>query len=152
MRCNWRLTCVIVLLCLCAGCDSRPKTVGLQGEASFDGHAIERGTIDFVPVDGTAGGSAGAPIAKGRYEISAKAGLFPDGTYLVRIIGLRKTGKTAMAPNRLMPKGSLLVELDENFIPPIYNIDTTLKVRVADLPDKNKVNFQLGKTSVAIPR
>jgi hypothetical protein len=37
------------------------------------------------------------------------------------------------------------VEVAENFIPAIYNRQSSLKVRVADLPDKNKVDFPLGK-------
>ena len=35
--------------------------------------------------------------------------------------------------------------MEENFVPPIYNSASTLKVRVSDLADKNKVDFRLGK-------
>ena len=51
-----------------------------------------------------------------------------------------------MVRNRLDPGGPL-VELQDNYIPAIYNIESTLKVHVAELTDKNRVDFQLGATS-----
>jgi hypothetical protein len=142
---------LLVTYVLCAGCGSSLRTLGVQGEVSFDGRAVERGTIDFLPVDSTASWSAGAPIVNGRYEIPAKAGLLPDGAYLVRICGLRKTGTKAVAPKRMLPQGTSTVDAEENYIPPIYNTDSTLKVRVADVPDKSKVDFRLGRMPAATP-
>ena len=100
----------------------------------------------------TPGPSAGANIANGRYEIPAnKWGLSPNGTYLVRVSAYRKTGKTERV--RAMPGGSPAeIEVKENIIPAIYNSQSTLKVRVADLPDKNKVDFRLGKTPPSLNR
>jgi hypothetical protein len=37
------------------------------------------------------------------------------------------------------------VEVTENFIPATYNSQSTLMVRVLELADKNKVDFQLGR-------
>ena len=73
----------------------------------------------------------------------------PDGTYQVRITAFRKTGKTA--PNRIEPGGPPL-ELQENFIPPMYNDQSTLKVRIAELTDRAKVDFPLGKAAPGAPR
>lgn len=143
-----QLTCLLVLV-LSAGCSSRPKTIGMRGEVSYGGNAIERGTVDFIPIDGTAGPSAGAAIVGGRYDVSGKDGVLPGGTYLVRIIGLKKTGKTEW--NRLLKNGAP-VELEENFIPPIYNSESTLKVHISDLPDRDKVNFHLGTISLPAGR
>ena len=142
---GWRLTCV-VLFVFGVGCSSRPATTGLQGEVSYDGRAVAEGRIDFEPVDMTPGPSSGANIANGRYEIPAnKWGLSPKGTYLVRVSAYRKTGKTERV--RAMPGGPPTeIAVKENIIPAIYNSQSTLKVRVADLPDKNKVDFRLGKT------
>jgi hypothetical protein len=44
------------------------------------------------------------------------------------------------------------MHLAESFIPSIYNSEPTLKMRVADLPDRNKVDFALGKPPAATPR
>lgn len=138
---DWRLIC-LAGIALCVGCRSRPATVGLQGDVSFESRAVVWGKIDFVPVESTAGASACSPITDGRYKIPAKWGVLPDGVYQVRIVAFRKTGKTER--NRIEPGGPP-VEVAENFIPAIYNNQSTLKVRIADFPDKNKVDFPLGK-------
>jgi hypothetical protein len=66
---------------------------------------------------------------------------------MVRITALKKTG-TRITDLKL---GGPPVELEENFIPAIYNSQSTLKVRVRDLADKNQVDFRLGKTPAAAP-
>ena len=66
-------------LVLCAGCNSGPQTARLQGEVSFDGRPVEKGKIDFMPVDGTAGGAASAAIVNGRYEFPPKTGAAVHG-------------------------------------------------------------------------
>ena len=143
---NWRLLC-FAALALCVGCSSRPSTCAVQGEVSYEGRAVEWGQIDFVPIDNTPGPSAAAPIKDGRYAVEPKWGLRPDGVYLVRITAFRKTGKKE--PNRI-DRGGQPVDVTENFIPATYNSQSTLRVRVADLPDKNKVDFQFGKKSTVV--
>jgi hypothetical protein len=138
---QWMLSCAVVALV--AGCGTRSTTVGLQGDVAFEGRAIVTGRIDFVPVDNTPGASVGATITDGRYSFPAEKGLMPDGVYLLRVTAFRKTGRTV--PNRIMPGGKP-VELQENFIPADYNDQSTLKVRVGELPDKTKADFQIGKS------
>jgi hypothetical protein len=135
-----RLMC-LTLLTLLASCNSGPKTVGLEGDVSYDGRPIENGRIDLVPIDGTPGASAGASISAGRYEVPAAFGVRPDGVYQVRIIGLRKTGKTGMS--RSDASGAQSIELQENFIPAVYNAQSTMKLNVSELADKKKTSFQL---------
>jgi hypothetical protein len=124
-------------------CSSRPATVTLRGDVTYDGRAIERGTIDFVPIEGTPGASVKADIAGGRYEISDKKwGVRPNGVYQVRISAFWKAGEKQ--PGRTVPgQPAEQLELEEEFLPPIYNSQSTLTVRVADLPDKNKTDFRL---------
>lgn len=132
----WLLALVMIV-----GCNARPKTFDAQGDVTYDGKAIERGKITFVPVDSTPGHSATASIANGRYALPAKWGLLPDGTYLVRVEGYRKTGKTQ--PNRDDPSGPP-IDVLEGFIPAAHNTQSALKVRVADLADKEHVDFHIG--------
>jgi hypothetical protein len=145
MRYSTRLIGPIALL-LCVGCNSRPVVVRLQGEVSYLGRAIEKGQIDFVPMDNTPGASACAIIAQGRYNLEGKGGLRPDGVYQVRIVAYRKTGKKERirSIDESSPGGHL-VDVEENYIPAIYNDESTLKLSVAKLPDKNKTDFRLGK-------
>lgn len=143
---GWRLTC-LVLLVLGIGCSSANETTAVQGDVKFEGSAVERGKIVFIPVDGTNGPSAGANIGNGRYAVPGdKWGLLSDGVYLVRITAVRKTGRMEPPPPNMARFGAKPVEQEENFIPAIYNSQSTLKVRVSDLPDKTKVDFLLGKT------
>jgi hypothetical protein len=136
------LTCsVAVALTLLAGCSSRPKTYDLQGEVSYAGQAIDRGQIHFVPIDNTPGHAAAAQIADGHYQLPAKWGLLADGAYLVRIEGYRKTGRKER--NRYDPTGPL-IDVQEQFIPATYNVQSTLRVRVAELSDKTRADFRLG--------
>ena len=55
---------------------------------------------------------------------------------------------TAVLPNRI-DRGGPPAPIAENFIPAIYNSQSTLELRIADLPDKKKVGFQLNKTPAA---
>jgi hypothetical protein len=116
----------------------------VQGEVSFAGHAVEKGRIEFMPIEETKGPLTVASIVNGRYMVSGdKWGLLPDGVYQVRITAMRKTGRR-VAPLAGMPKMSgPPPEVEENYIPATYNAQSTLKLRVADVPDKNKVDFQL---------
>ena len=77
---RWLGMCAAVLAA--AGCGSQSATVGLHGEVTYEGRAVETGRIDFIPA--------------------------------------------------------------------MYNDRSTLKVRIADMPDKNKAGFSLGKVPVAL--
>jgi hypothetical protein len=134
---------------LAVGCNSRPTTLAVQGEVSFDGQPIQAGEIVFVPVDGTKGPSAFAAIREGRYAIAEKWGLRPVGVYLVRITAYTKTGRIERNP---VDRGGLPVEVTENLIPEMYNSQSTLTVRVAELLNRNKVDFHVGNTPSPSPR
>jgi hypothetical protein len=108
---------------------------------TFDGRPIEKGKLDLIPTDNTPGASVVATITNGQYEVPAKWGPRPDGVYLVQVVAFRKTGKTE--PNRLSPGGPPL-PVEENFIPPMYNRDSTQKVKIAELPDPTKADFRIG--------
>lgn len=144
MRESIRWLCVLVILCL-AGCHSGRNVMEFQGEVTYDGKPIEKGRIDFLPVEGTPGGSAGASIVNGRYAFPPQTGVSVTGVYAVRIIGLKKTGR--VQPNLKIPDGPPL-DVEENFLPAIYNNPTTLKVRITDIPDPKHVDFHIGKPFV----
>jgi hypothetical protein len=136
-RRNW---IVLAALTFCVGCNSRPTTLAVQGNVSYQGKDVAWGKIDFIPIENTAGASACSPIADGRYEIPEKWGLLPDGVYEVHISAFREArSKTSSTPEMGRPTG----EVAPNYIPAAYNSQSTLKVHVADLRDKNKLDFHL---------
>jgi len=139
MRCAW--LGVLLIGGICLGCDSGPKAMPIEGEVTFDGQPISKGTIQFIPAEGTLGRSTGGSITNGRYGISKKDGLLADGTYAVRIRGLRKTGKRIPHPEN--PKGKP-IEVQESYIPLAYNSQTILKVDHVE----STLDFHLEKNPV----
>jgi len=137
MRYGW-LWMLLVLTAL-TGCNYGPKTMPVSGEVAFDDQPVQKGRIQFIPVDGTAGRTTGATITDGRYSIAKEGGPLVGGIYAVRILGMRKTGKKTVNP---MDPGGPLIEIKENYIPEAYNNRTTLKVVISDSP----LDFRLEKT------
>jgi hypothetical protein len=140
---DWRalgLTALIALALL-AGCGSGPTRAQVSGSASYGGKPIETGTIELLPVDGTKGPATGGAISGGRWEIARDKGPLVGGTYLVRITGTKKTGKT-VAPPRGLP-GQQPAEEVVNYIPAAYNTDSTLKIRVSERSADNQFQFDL---------
>lgn len=128
----------ILMLSLALGCG--PKAVHIDGKVTYLGKPIEVGTIEFVPVEGTAGPSTGGSIKAGQYAFSTVQGLASGGRYQVRIFALAKSGKTA--PNVFQPGGPPM-ELAENYIPATYNSNSTLTVTLSPDSAKNTFDFQL---------
>jgi len=133
---------VFLVLAVCAGCDSGPKTVPVAGEVTFDGQPVQKGSILFIPVDETPGRSTGASITDGRYSISKEGGPLAGGTYAVRIFAMRKSGKKIADPMSLSGE---LTEIEENYIPAAYNSRTTLKLVISESP----LDFRLEKMPAA---
>ena len=131
---------MVLTWCLAACCGCGPKTIHVAGEVTYQGKPVEEGTIELIPVDGTTGPSSGGPIKKGRYEVRDAVGLVQGGTYQVRISALAKTGKTA--PNILEPGGPPL-ELSENYIPPKFNLDSSLRITISSDSTVNTQDFHL---------
>lgn len=121
-----------------AGCGPARLEIPIHGEVTFSGAAVEQGTISIEPADGM-GKATGGEIKGGRYDLAGAAGPLP-GTKIVRITGIRKTGRKIQGDS-LTPKGVMLDEL-EQFIPEIYNARSTLTCEVGkDLPAQ--IDFHL---------
>lgn len=121
-----------------AGCGPGRLEVPIHGEVTFSGAAVEQGAISIEPADGK-GKATGGEIKGGRYDLAGAAGPLP-GTKIVRITGIRKTGRK-IEGDSLTHKGVMLDEL-EQFIPEIYNARSTLTCEVGkDLPAQ--IDFHL---------
>jgi len=118
---------------LCLGCSSGDT---IEGNVTFDGQPVERGSITFEPASGT-GPSAGGTVQNGRYEIDM-AGVI-SGEMIVRISAVRSTGKK-IAAGPPEPPGTLVDEV-RPFIPAAYNEQSTLKAEVK--PGKVVQDFTL---------
>lgn len=141
-RC-WRLAAFVLgWFAVCAGCGKSPTTV--QGTVTFDGQPVANGSIVFEPADG-AGPTAGGQIVQGKYQLADVA----PGDKIVRITAIRETGRqvdsglqtagTATGPSA---PGQAVDEV-EQFIPAIYNQDSTLTCEV--VVGANQHDFDLNQ-------
>lgn len=118
------------------GCTRGRGLVTVEGTVTFDGQPIEKGSIVFEPAD-RKGPTAGGSIENGKYQL---ANSVMPGKKIVRIIGVRKTGRQ-IEEGPPSPPGTMVDEI-ESFIPEVYNAKSTLTCEVT--PGKaNTLNFDL---------
>jgi hypothetical protein len=105
---------------------------------TVDGQPIDEGSISLEPADAQ-GPTTGGMIKAGKYELTGNAAVVP-GKKIVRIVGLRQTGKMIPA-GPPAPKGTLIPEMIQ-CVPSHYNDRSQLHVEVT--PGKaNQHDFQL---------
>lgn len=90
---------IAVTLAGCGGAGRRP----IEGAVTFDGEAIDEGSIAFIPENVEPVGDdqpikVGGEIIDGRYQIPAEKGPLL-GTYKVLVFWDKKTGKTYTDPD-----------------------------------------------------
>jgi hypothetical protein len=109
----------------------------IAGTVTLDGKPIAKGSIMFVPAEGTAGPVAGGPIENGRYQLPPDKGA-AVGWNGVEIRSLHKTGR--MVPKPMAPPGDMVEEYGEA-VAPRYNLQSTLRFDVK--PGENAANFEV---------
>jgi hypothetical protein len=135
-----RLILAPIGLCLLASCGSCSDHARVGGTASYDGKPIELGTIERTPADGTKGPATGSTIHGGQWAIAAEKGPLRGGTYLVRITGMKNTGKTYV--NRDRPKQPP-ADVMTNCIPATYNAASTRKITIPADAAETRFDFDL---------
>jgi hypothetical protein len=107
---------VAVVLALCIGCRSGAVSYSVSGTVTLDGVPVSKGHITFYPADKSGDASSGK-IEDGKYSL-----MTPAGAKRVEIIA-----------NRPVPAktDALGMPLVEQYIPPKYNIKSTLTVEVS---------------------
>jgi len=136
-----RLNLLLMTVVFLIGCGSSTDRVPVSGVASYDGEPIENGTVELIPTDGTSGPATGSVIRGGRWEIAADKGPMSGGTYLVRITGVRKTGRKFVDRDR--PNQTF--DVFSNYIPVGYNAQSTLKITISPDSRQNSIDFVLEK-------
>ena len=88
--------CVPTLLIALTGCggDAISRTP-VVGEVLYGDEPIPRGTIRFVPIEGTRGPASAATIEDGKFQFDARGGV-PVGTHRVEVTGGKPTGKVTI--------------------------------------------------------
>ncbi len=137
--------CCLMAVCLLAGC-SQPgdpfatERVAVSGFVQVDGKAMLKGTIGFIPVQGTKGPRSGAEIENGIFSMDQKVGPVP-GTYRVEILAIdpaEPDPDDAVAVQAYLEKGgSQMVRL-----PARYNARSEL-VETVSADQQNDFEFNL---------
>jgi hypothetical protein len=107
-------------LLLLPGCSGQRADV--SGTVQIDGRPVDEGAIQFIPVEGTTGPSAGGVIKDGRYHIARDKGV-TVGKNRVEIRAFRTTGRKVQDPTG--PPGAKAEERVQAF-PPEYNERSTV--------------------------
>src|SRR5262245_60509288 len=120
--CLWIL--ILAALAISSGCGDGKVVV--RGIVNVDGQPIEEGSISLEPADAQ-GPTTGGIIKEGKYELTGNAAVAP-GRKIVRIVGLRKTGKM-MEAGPPAPKGTLIPQMVQ-CIPSHYNDQSQVQIEV----------------------
>ena len=132
-----RLTfCLAMAANIGCGGDERQA---VQGTVTVDGVPVEYGYIEYRPVEGTSGPTAGSAINQGEYVIEATKGPFA-GTFRVEIRATRATDQ--MVADEITGEE---VAYHEQFLPEQFNVDSQLEVDIAANRERYDFNLSLAE-------
>jgi hypothetical protein len=121
----------VLAVFLAAGCGGRAGKGTVTGRVTLDGNPVEKGTIQFFPVDGK-GQTAHALIQGGNFTAEVPVGPKRVEINAPRVVGKRKAYDTPDSP---------LVEEYRETIPTKYNARSELRTEVK--PGRNEADFGL---------
>ena len=130
---------VFLALITAVGCGGSDDFLSVSGAITYDGQPLTNGSIGFVRRNAEPAKRIGTTIAvDGRYEIPSHEGL-EAGTYQVLIYSERPSGRKLEADEG----SNEMVDERVQFIPAIYNSQTTLSVEITS--SRDDLDFTLEK-------
>jgi hypothetical protein len=116
------VTMHVLVVMVVAGCGENGRQA-VEGNVTLDGKPLQDGSIQFCPIEGTTGPTAGAEILNGHFSIAREEGLLP-GTYRVEVNAMGKTqGKLPPALARQWGEYTQI-------LPVRYNTESQLRAEV----------------------
>lgn len=132
----WLGLLLLATLAGCSGTADGPETVQVTGKVVLDGQLVENGTVVFESPDGL-DRTFGGTIEDGEFSFPSSI-----GRKKVRIEGYREVpGKTTLGPD-----GTTRVPMTEQYVPPDFNVKTTLE-SVVDANGENEFVYKLRTSS-----
>lgn len=134
LRCLGFLLCGVVIVSL-PGCGNSGR-VAVDGTVTLDGQPLDQAQIEFIPMAGTPGPTAGGDIIAGKYLIAADKGPFA-GKYRVRIVKSGPTGRKTFDP-----RSNSMIEEYGPILPARYNEQSELEAEITSA-GPNRFDFTL---------
>jgi hypothetical protein len=119
-----RLLLCAVLVSALLGC-ARGTRMAVEGTVTLDGRPLEKGSIQFSPLPGSTGPTAGANIVGGKFTILPVGGPFA-GKFRVQITAVGLTGRKV-----LDPRSNSMIDEYTQCLPARYNSQSQLQAEVA---------------------
>jgi hypothetical protein len=116
------LLCAILLTAL-LGCGHGGR-MSVEGTVTLDGQPLQKGSIQFNPLPGSTGPTAGGDIVNGKFAILPSGGPLA-GHFQVQIKAVGLTGRKV-----LDPRSNTMVDEYAQCLPARYNSDSELKAEV----------------------
>ena len=131
---------LIVSLIGC-GKSGHPGMVTVHGSVSHLGQPLEKGSIRFVPIEGTKGPTSGADIVDGTYTVVNRGGV-PFGTHRVEIRAQR-VDENAAPVGEFVPGYEPGEKPLMQYLPVQYNQQSQLRCVVPEDAKDHEANFDL---------
>jgi hypothetical protein len=128
--------CGLALTACLVGCGRSGGLTAVSGTVTYDGKALEKGLISFVPADGN-GPTAAAPITDGKYAVKVA-----PGKKLVKVEAYQVTGQHPFS--RYNPR---IVVDQKQILPPRYNTKSELTRDIT--PTDHTCDFALEKSGAS---
>jgi hypothetical protein len=129
----------LAVLVLLSGCGGDPLgRLPISGSVSLDSAPLEKGTINFHPVDSSTATAAGGPVTAGKFAFERQKGL-AAGKYRVTV-NAPKPGTGGTVVEGAMPGDTVAPPVE--LIPPDWNTNSTQTVEVQS-SGKNEFNFDI---------
>ena len=125
----------LLTLLIVIGCDGN-NHADVTGTAKFEGVAIEKGSITFIPVDPTAAGTAGGEIINGNYSVKVPPGKMKVAISWSKVVGKKKLYDAPDSPER---------PIYEQVLPPKYSDINATELTLDVQPGKNEMDWNLRK-------
>lgn len=131
--------CLLLLIpAIALGCNRTNTNQGnISGQVQLDGKPVERGSIAFLPIEGTQGAATGGAIENGRYELAGQHGP-AIGWNRVEIRSPQKTGRRIPLG---FGAGGKMIDEETEAVAPQFNIDSTVKTEIT--PGDNHRDFNV---------